>query len=78
MGVTIGRRIVQGGFAEDQHEGKYNVGDSLKNRVKNFVGLAGGNRGLTACVGEFLIPTCSNVDGFNPGTLPTSGPSKYL
>jgi hypothetical protein len=33
---------------------------------------------LTACMGGGLIPTCSAIDGFNPGSLPTSGPSKYL
>jgi hypothetical protein len=78
MGVTIGRRVVMGGTAEDSKDGSYNVGTSLKSKVKNFIGLAGANLGLTACLGGNLIPTCSNIDGFNPGTLPTSGPSKFL
>jgi len=78
MGVTIGRKIAQGGSAEDQKEGTYSVGASLKDKVKNFIGLAGANLGLTACLGGNLIPTCSNIDGFNPGTLPTSGPSKFM
>ncbi len=78
MGVTIGRRVIQGGETVDQNEGTYNVGPSLKDKVKNFIGLAGGNLGLTACYGGTVIPTCSNIDGFYPGNLPTSGPSKYL
>jgi hypothetical protein len=78
MGVTIGRRVCMGGTTEDSKEGSYNVGTSLKGKVKNFIGLAGANLGLTACMGGGIIPTCSNIDGFNPGTLPTSGPSKYL
>jgi triacylglycerol lipase len=78
MGVTIGRRVVQGGETVDQKEGTYSVGASLKDKVKNFIGLAGANLGLTACYGGNLIPTCSNIDGFNPGALATSGPSKYL
>lgn len=78
MGVTIGRRVLQGGQSIDQSAGTYEVGNSLKSKVKNFIGLAGANLGLTACYNGNLIPTCSNIDGFNPGTLPTSGPSKYL
>lgn len=78
MGVTIGRRVLQGGESVDQSAGAYSVGPSLKSKVNSFIGLAGGNLGLTACFGGSLIPTCSNIDGFNPGNLPTSGPSKYL
>jgi hypothetical protein len=46
--------------------------------VKSFIGIAGGNLGLVSCHGASVIPTCSDVDGFNPGLLSTSGPSKYL
>jgi len=78
MGVTIGRKIIKGGSATDHSDGTYNVGNSLKDKVKTFVGLAGANLGLTACWNLGTIPTCSNVDGFNPGALSTSGPSKFL
>jgi len=78
MGVTIGRKIIKGGSAQDQKEGSYEVGTSLSAKVKTFVGLAGANLGLNACMGGSLIPTCSNIDGFNPGLLATSGPSKFL
>jgi hypothetical protein len=50
----------------------------LKTKVKAFIGLAGANLGLTQCHGGNLIPTCSNIDGFNPGLFITSGPSNFL
>ena len=78
MGVTIARKIVQGGEAVDQKEGSYQVGPSLKSKVKNFIGLAGANMGLTSCWNLNTIPTCSNIDGFNPGALASSGPSKLF
>jgi hypothetical protein len=78
MGVTIGRKIVKGGNAQDEKEGTYNVGANLKDKVKTFIGLAGANLGLNQCYGGSLIPTCSNIDGFNPGLLATSGPSKFM
>lgn len=78
MGVTLARKIIKGGKAEDHAEGTYDVGNSLRNRVKAFVGIAGGNLGLTNCHGMSVVPTCSDVDGFNPGLIMTSGPSKYL
>jgi triacylglycerol lipase len=49
MGVTIARKVAQGGTATDQRYGTYNVGPSLKAKIRNFVGIAGGNLGLTAC-----------------------------
>jgi triacylglycerol lipase len=78
MGVTIARKIVQGGEAIDQREGSYQVGSSLKGKVKSFIGLAGANYGLTYCWNNSTVPACSNIDGFNPGTLPSSGPSKFM
>lgn len=78
MGVTIARKVIKGGPATDHQEGSYNVGESLSSKVKTFIGLAGANLGLTACWNQNLIPTCSNVDGFNPGALSSTGPSKFL
>ena len=79
MGVTLARKVVQGGVAEDSKEGGYQVGPSLKSQVKQFVGLAGANLGLAACINEqYTLPTCSSVDGFFPGEFPTSGPSTFL
>ena len=77
MGVTVGRRVAKGGKATDT-SGSYDVGAPLTNRIKTFIGLAGANLGLTACMGGGSIPTCSNVDGFNPGMTAASGPSTFL
>lgn len=78
MGVSIGRKIIKGGSANDHVDGTYNLGASLKDKVKTFVGLAGANLGLNACYGAQAIPTCNTNDGFYPGLLATSGPSKFL
>ena len=78
MGVTIGRKVIKGGSAVDHSAGEYNVGSSLKDKVKTFVGLAGANYGLTACWTATSMPTCNTKDGFFPGALSTSGPSKFL
>lgn len=78
MGVTIGRKIIKGGTATDHVAGDYDVGPSLKDKVKTFVGLAGANYGLTACWTSSVLPTCNAKDGFFPGLAPSSGPSKFL
>jgi triacylglycerol lipase len=77
MGVTLGRKVIKGGSGVDHIVGVYNVGESLANKVKSFVGLAGGNYGLTQCYKASIV-ACNNIDGFNPGDLPSSGPAKYL
>lgn len=53
MGVTLARKIAQGGSAEDHEYGTYEVGPSLKDKVKTFIGIAGGNLGLTNCIGQY-------------------------
>lgn len=78
MGVTIGRQVIKGGTAIDHAAGTYNVGDSLKNKVNVFIGLAGANYGLTACWTASALPTCGTKDGFFPGLISTSGPSQFL
>jgi triacylglycerol lipase len=78
MGVTLGRKVIKGGSAEDHVDGSYNVGPSLSSKVKNFIGLAGANYGLTACYSTSILPTCNAKDGFYPGALASSGPSKFL
>ena len=77
MGVSLARKALKGGSAAD-HTGSYDVGAPLTSKVKTFVGLAGANLGLNQCYGAQAIPTCGTVDGFYPGLLSTSGPSKYL
>ena len=77
MGVTLGRRVVKGGQATDT-QGIYNVGPALTNRIKSFIGLAGANLGLAACMGGTALPTCSNIDGFSPGATINAGPSTFM
>ena len=50
MGVTMARKIIKGGITKDHRDGLYDLGQSLHLKVKTFVGIAGGNMGLTACV----------------------------
>lgn len=78
MGVTLGRKVIKGGNAIDHSAGNYDVGPSLKNKVKTFIGLAGANLGLTACWTATTMPTCGTKDGFFPGAMPSSGPSTFL
>jgi triacylglycerol lipase len=46
MGVTIARKAIKGGSAIDHIAGSYEVGQSLSNRVRTLIGLAGVNLGL--------------------------------
>lgn len=62
MGVTLARRAILGGTF-DGHD----LGPPLTDRVDTFVGIAGANRGLTACFFSRHAPTCSDQDGFFPG-----------
>lgn len=75
MGVTLGRKVVKGGIAIDHVAGNYEVGTSLKSKVHAFVGIAGGNLGLTACWSAAVLPTCGIKDGFFPGASSFSSPS---
>ena len=62
MGVTLARRAILGGNL-DGHA----LGPPLTGQIDTFVGIAGANRGLTACYFARQSPTCSNQDGFFPG-----------
>lgn len=62
MGVTLARRAILGGNL-DGHA----LGPPLTERVDTFVGIAGANRGLTACFFARQFPTCSDSDGLFPG-----------
>lgn len=78
MGVTLGRKVIKGGPAVDHVNGSYDVGPSIKDKVKTFIGLAGANLGLTACYSASSITTCNTKDGFYPGLTAASGPSVFL
>ena len=71
MGVTLGRKIVKGGSGNDSLAGgAYNLGSALTSSVDTFVGIAGANRGLTACyMTGPTTPTCGSTNGLYPGYL---------
>lgn len=71
MGVTLARKAIKGGSAYDAAAGgTYSLGASLTSSIDAFVGIAGANRGLTACyMTGPTTPTCSDVNGFYPGYL---------
>ncbi|MEA2489563.1 MAG: hypothetical protein QOH21_1355 [Acidobacteriota bacterium] len=71
MGVTLARKIIKGGAANDAAAGgSYNLGSALTSSVDTFVGIAGANRGLTTCyLSGPTTPTCGSTNGFYPGYL---------
>jgi hypothetical protein len=71
MGVTLARKAVKGGAANDSlNGGAYNLGSALTSSVDTFVGIAGANRGLTTCyLSGPTTPTCGSTNGFYPGYL---------
>lgn len=76
MGVTLGRKVIVGGTGIDGQP--YNLGDSLASYVDTFLGIAGGNYGLTSCYTAEEFPTCGDVNGFYPGISWGVGLSTYL
>jgi pimeloyl-ACP methyl ester carboxylesterase len=76
MGVTLARKAIRGGELDGR-----DLGPPLTDRVDTFVGIAGANRGLTACFWAVTEPTCSADDGFYPGYpffFGVSGVSDFL
>jgi hypothetical protein len=71
MGVTLARKAIKGGSGNDSLAGgAYNLGSALTSSVDAFVGIAGANRGLTACyLSGPTTPTCGSTNGFYPGYL---------
>jgi triacylglycerol lipase len=80
MGVTLARKAIVGGDASDALAGgAYDLGPALTDRIDTFVGIAGGNRGLSTCyfTGP-STPTCGATNGFYPGSAPGFGLSLFL
>jgi len=77
MGVTLMRKAIEGGAGTDA-EGAYDLGAPMTGSVDTFIGIAGGNVGLTGCYVTPDPPTCSKIDGFWPGASASEGPSKFL
>lgn len=69
MGVTLGRKAIQGGSSYDAVAGgNFSLGSSLT-YIDAFVGIAGANYGLTSCYYAPSTPTCDDRNGFYPGYL---------
>lgn len=70
MGVTLARKVIKGGSHTDRDGTSCDLGPPLTGSVDTFIGIAGGNRGLTNCwgAGKFMAPTCNDVTGFYPGS----------
>ncbi len=71
MGVTLMRKVVQGGTASDALAGgTYSLGSPLTADVDAFVGIAGANQGLVNCyLSGPTTPTCGSTNGLYPGYL---------
>lgn len=71
MGVTLMRKVVQGGTASDALAGgTYSLGAPLTADVDAFVGIAGANQGLVSCyLTGPTTPTCGTTNGLYPGYL---------
>lgn len=71
MGVTLARKAVKGGWANDLLAGgDYYIGPALTSSVDTFVGIAGANQGLTACyLTGPSTPGCGSTNGFYPGYM---------
>ncbi|GMS88204.1 hypothetical protein PENTCL1PPCAC_10379, partial [Pristionchus entomophagus] len=68
MGVTIARKIVKGGWIEEEGGVICDLGEPLTDRVGVFIGITGANYGMCACQGLSTIDkTCSQKNGFWPG-----------
>ncbi|PAV68470.1 hypothetical protein WR25_06962 [Diploscapter pachys] len=63
MGVTLARKIVQGGRIKQPNGAMCEIGPPLTALVDVFIGLAGANVGLCACVNvdENFWPTCNHL-----------------
>lgn len=78
MGVTLARKAIKGGKGIEYLGTSYQVGEPLTKKVNTFVGIAGGNLGLTSCWSAAALPTCNANNGFFPGATAVSTPSTYL
>lgn len=76
MGVTLARKAVLGGAANDAaNGGSYNLGSPLTSSVDAFVGIAGANWGLVSCYQTGgSTPTCAATNGLYPGYAAGSPP----
>ena len=76
MGVTLARKAILGGAANDAaNGGSYNLGSPLTSGIDAFVGIAGANYGLVSCYQTGgSTPTCAATNGLYPGYAAGSPP----
>lgn len=76
MGVTLARKAILGGSANDSaNGGSYNLGSPISSSVDAFVGIAGANWGLVSCYqANASTPTCGATNGLYPGYAAGSPP----
>ncbi|KAE9548079.1 hypothetical protein FO519_008708 [Halicephalobus sp. NKZ332] len=68
MGVTVARMAIAGGDWWDQIESCY-LGTPINGRIQSFLGIAGANYGMCACIGEAAnaFKACGKSIGFYAG-----------
>ncbi|KAL3089448.1 hypothetical protein niasHT_020872 [Heterodera trifolii] len=76
MGVTLARKVIQGGFAhiggdsgdeKNASPNKCHLGNPIRHRVHTLVGIAGANFGLCLCTANLAVlssPACNKEIGF--------------
>lgn len=52
MGVGLARKAIKGGSAHDHSVGNYTIGNSIRDRINTFIGIAGMNLGLGPCLAQ--------------------------
>ncbi|PAV68469.1 hypothetical protein WR25_06961 [Diploscapter pachys] len=69
MGVTLARKIIQGGKINENERTYCDLGEALNNRVLVFLAISGANYGLCFCSSPASIkyPTCNHYTGFWSG-----------
>ena len=70
MGVTLSRAAIKGGLYTLEPQ-VIDIGKPIGNRVKTYIGIAGGNYGVEICsIGFFFdnFRICNKDNGYWPGT----------
>ncbi|CAI5455744.1 unnamed protein product [Caenorhabditis angaria] len=71
MGVSIARKVIQGGIFEFNDE-KCDLGANIANSIETFIALAGANYGMCPCEAAISFAACGTKTGFFPGECPSS------
>ncbi|CEF68816.1 Lipase EstA/Esterase EstB family-containing protein [Strongyloides ratti] len=71
MGVTLGRKAIQGGILLEYLGTSCDIGKSINDKIDIFIGISGANLGLCNCEGysSTISPTCNPINGLYPGNF---------